>query len=322
MRDYTRALTAFDAALEAERVVRARLWSGAGRRCWRPTGRRRRWRRSRRRWRIDPSLDRLEPAGRGAALSKRAGRDRRGPDRRETRGALDDARRAYERALAISPDSAFLHRELGQLERRAGNTDRALEHLRRAVELDPTDATALVETGELLEARGDASRRRGCLPESDRHRSEPRTFLVASRPAARASARIASARRISRCADGAADHTRRSGGADRRAARGTGSSGAGAPGGRDRYAETLGRRPGSRRRPVPASSSRSRTTPSNRARSVRRGDLATVVSRLVALIAAANPSVRERLSPAAHDRRRAAPPSAVRRGASQPWRSV
>jgi tetratricopeptide (TPR) repeat protein len=72
-------------------------------------------------------------------------------------GRLDDARRAYERAIALSPDSAFLHRELGQVEKRAGNADKALEHLRRATELDANDAIALVETGELLEARGDAA---------------------------------------------------------------------------------------------------------------------------------------------------------------------
>ncbi len=57
-------------------------------------------------------------------------RRRRRPD------ALDDARRAYERAISLSPDSAFLHRELGQVEKRAGNADQALEHLRRALELD------------------------------------------------------------------------------------------------------------------------------------------------------------------------------------------
>lgn len=74
-----------------------------------------------------------------------------------TAGRLDDARRAYDRAIANSPESAFLHHELGQLERRAGNADRALEHLQRAVELDPNDATALVETAELLESRGDAT---------------------------------------------------------------------------------------------------------------------------------------------------------------------
>ncbi len=72
-------------------------------------------------------------------------------------GRLDDARTAYERAIATSPDSAFLYRELGQVERRAGNTARALEHLRRATDLDPADTEALVETGELLEARGDDS---------------------------------------------------------------------------------------------------------------------------------------------------------------------
>ena len=72
-------------------------------------------------------------------------------------GRLDDARRAYQRAVSLSPDSAFLHRELGQVEKRAGNADQALAHLRRALELDANDATALVETGELLEARGDAA---------------------------------------------------------------------------------------------------------------------------------------------------------------------
>jgi len=71
-------------------------------------------------------------------------------------GRIDDARRGYERAISTSPDSAFLHRELGQIERRAGNPEPALEHLRRAVALDPADATALVEIGEVLEARGDA----------------------------------------------------------------------------------------------------------------------------------------------------------------------
>ena len=72
-------------------------------------------------------------------------------------GRLDDARRAYERAISLSPDSAFLHREFGQVEKRAGNADQALEHLRRALELDANDATALIETAELLEARGDAA---------------------------------------------------------------------------------------------------------------------------------------------------------------------
>ena len=48
-------------------------------------------------------------------------------------GRLAEARDAYQRALQASPDSAFLHRELGLLERKQGNADAALERFRRAV---------------------------------------------------------------------------------------------------------------------------------------------------------------------------------------------
>jgi tetratricopeptide (TPR) repeat protein len=70
-------------------------------------------------------------------------------------GRLDEARTNYERALASSPDSAFLHRELGVLERRRGRSDAALTHLRRAAELDPGDAVSLTEIGDLLFGRQD-----------------------------------------------------------------------------------------------------------------------------------------------------------------------
>ncbi len=70
-------------------------------------------------------------------------------------GRLDEARVAYERAITVSPDSAFLLRELGILERRQGNLAAALEHFRRAVALDATDAVSLVQTGEILEGRQD-----------------------------------------------------------------------------------------------------------------------------------------------------------------------
>ena len=72
-----------------------------------------------------------------------------------TSGQLDAAAGAYARALKASPDSAFLHRELGMLERKRGNADAALSNLRRAVELEPSDAPAFMQIGELLEARGD-----------------------------------------------------------------------------------------------------------------------------------------------------------------------
>ena len=70
-------------------------------------------------------------------------------------GRFPEARAAYERAIATSPESAFLYRELGVLERRAGNMEQAMSRLRRATELDPLDATAFVQLAELLESRHD-----------------------------------------------------------------------------------------------------------------------------------------------------------------------
>src|SRR6185436_5772603 len=49
-------------------------------------------------------------------------------------GRFDDARRAYAVAIAASPDSAFLHRELALVERRAGNTAAALDQAKTAAQ--------------------------------------------------------------------------------------------------------------------------------------------------------------------------------------------
>jgi tetratricopeptide (TPR) repeat protein len=65
-----------------------------------------------------------------------------------------DARRHYETALSASPESAFLHRELAGVERRAGNGPAALDRYRRATALDPQDAASFEAIGELLEAQG------------------------------------------------------------------------------------------------------------------------------------------------------------------------
>lgn len=70
-------------------------------------------------------------------------------------GRLDDARSTYQRALAATPDSAVLYRELGIVERRRGDAAAALAQFTHATALDPSDAVAWEQTGELLEERGD-----------------------------------------------------------------------------------------------------------------------------------------------------------------------
>ncbi|MDA1184119.1 MAG: tetratricopeptide repeat protein [Acidobacteria bacterium] len=70
-------------------------------------------------------------------------------------GQTAEARAGYARALAVSPDSGVLYRELGLLERASGDPDAGLDHFRRAVELDPGDALSLIQIGDLLAERGD-----------------------------------------------------------------------------------------------------------------------------------------------------------------------
>jgi tetratricopeptide (TPR) repeat protein len=70
-------------------------------------------------------------------------------------GKLDDAVRLYTAAIAASPDSPFLYRELAAVERRTGAADAALVHFRKAAELDPSDAASVAQIGEVLEGSGD-----------------------------------------------------------------------------------------------------------------------------------------------------------------------
>lgn len=67
-------------------------------------------------------------------------------------GRFDEARRAYESAIAASPDSAFLHRELAVVERKAGNIAAAVAQAQEAALLDPADARALTLLAEIYEA--------------------------------------------------------------------------------------------------------------------------------------------------------------------------
>lgn len=68
---------------------------------------------------------------------------------------LDEAAQLYEQAIAASPDSAFLVRDLADVEARQGKTDQALARYRRAVEMDRTDVMSRIRIGEILDASGD-----------------------------------------------------------------------------------------------------------------------------------------------------------------------
>jgi tetratricopeptide (TPR) repeat protein len=73
-------------------------------------------------------------------------------------GRLDEARTAYTAAIAASPQSPFLHRELADVERRANNLASALEHASKAAELEPDDARVHVILGEIYEAQEDLAK--------------------------------------------------------------------------------------------------------------------------------------------------------------------
>jgi tetratricopeptide (TPR) repeat protein len=70
-------------------------------------------------------------------------------------GRYGEARSAYERAIAASPDSPFLYRELAGVLRQEGNLDEALKQAVRVIEVEPTDARGHVLLGEIHEARND-----------------------------------------------------------------------------------------------------------------------------------------------------------------------
>lgn len=68
-------------------------------------------------------------------------------------GRLREARAAYEAAIAATPQSPFLYRELAIVEQRDGDLDAALAHAHKASELDPNDSRGHVIAGEIYEAR-------------------------------------------------------------------------------------------------------------------------------------------------------------------------
>jgi tetratricopeptide (TPR) repeat protein len=83
-------------------------------------------------------------------------------------GRWADARSAYTQAIAASPESAFLYRDLAIVERKAGEPSLALEHFRKAVSLDASDARSHAEIGQILEEQGDIA---GALAAYEKARS-------------------------------------------------------------------------------------------------------------------------------------------------------
>ena len=103
---------------------------------------------------VDPS--RAELAQRVEVLKFRGAEQRLARAREAARaGRLDEAVQAYTSAIAASPDSPFLYRELAGVERQKGSVDAALEHFRKAIALDPSDARSQAQIGEILEGAGD-----------------------------------------------------------------------------------------------------------------------------------------------------------------------
>jgi tetratricopeptide (TPR) repeat protein len=92
-------------------------------------------------------------------------------------GRLDEARQVYERVVALTPESAFIHRELGMVESRRGDVDSALAHLGRAVELDPLDGLSLEEIGRLHEQRQNLDA--ALISYQDAYDLDPRPALAA-----------------------------------------------------------------------------------------------------------------------------------------------
>src|SRR5258705_8083747 len=70
-------------------------------------------------------------------------------------GKLEDARRGYLAAIAASPESAFLYRELAAIEHKSGDHAPALVHAKQAAALDPADARALLLVADILEVNGE-----------------------------------------------------------------------------------------------------------------------------------------------------------------------
>jgi tetratricopeptide (TPR) repeat protein len=102
----------------------------------------------------DPSLTELKSridVLRFRATQDLLGRAKSAADARR----YDEAATIYRQAIAASPDSGFLYRDLASVEQRAGQSANALEHYRKALELDANDARSHAGIAAILDTQGD-----------------------------------------------------------------------------------------------------------------------------------------------------------------------
>ena len=151
----TEAEARFDRAL-ARTPGTCRPSSAAATRCWRSAAPTRRLPPTRRRWPRSPTSRDVQRRLETLRVPQPAGRAADGPRGGGGRAATTRRVEAYERAIAGSPDSAFLYRELAVVERRQGDRTRALEHLRRAADARPRSTRAPgFSSGSCSTRRGD-----------------------------------------------------------------------------------------------------------------------------------------------------------------------
>jgi tetratricopeptide (TPR) repeat protein len=101
----------------------------------------------------------------------------------------EEAASIYRQAIAASPESGFLYRDLAAVEQRAGQSASALEHYRKAIEIDSSDARSLAGIAAILESQGDVV---GALSEYEKARAiDPAEVPEAALARLRANAALA-----------------------------------------------------------------------------------------------------------------------------------
>ncbi len=91
----------------------------------------------------------------------------------ESEGRLEEATAAYLRALAVDPDSGFLHRRVAELAARQNDLELALEHAERALEQDADDEGIRLFLGTLYRFRRDVEQASRVLLGEDGHPTSP-----------------------------------------------------------------------------------------------------------------------------------------------------